>query len=424
MYLLGSEITVRWQILPSDIIIDREDLDLLITSPDGSTHYLDSAVLPQDYAPYSATSAGLAKYKITPNAEGKWVMSLVVGDKRSYQILSRVDIFVFDSVSQTPPIRVAVGDDHTVSPLPTGSVNIPNVSANNVYLSLILPSDVNAPAGNTVLYAPLTQYSTTLAYSISDPVLGLTPYTRTQADYENGFYDNSLINQTVPQAFRVLGGQNCIATLPTTDASYNTTLGTGVELFSATNRAIGLDKSYTLEFFLYYDDQNRNSEFGSSPQDYPPTFWGVGLDVYRSRVSVTRDGRLYWENNLEAYEALSAQPIPQRQWVHVALIREGRKLALFVDGALSYQDDTNDDGENFTENHIDSWYDVPNWPVAMRDKQPVNVMLGALEDIGVEAGVHSVRLSIGTNRYYVNEWLNGDTSVVYSPSSIADAIAY
>ena len=106
MYLLDSEITVRWQILPSDIIIDREDLDLLITSPDGSTHYLASAILPQNYTPYSATSPGLAKYKITPNVEGKWVMSLVIGDKSSYQVLSQVDIFVFDRVYSTPEYRV------------------------------------------------------------------------------------------------------------------------------------------------------------------------------------------------------------------------------------------------------------------------------------------------------------------------------
>ena len=116
MYLIDTQITINWEIMPYAESPELSALDLVITKPDGTSEYLSSPILVDDYIPTTATTNGLVAYRVTPDFPGLWKVSLVIGDNNNHQILSQVDMFVFSSLDSTPEHRVKVVNPHVPTP--------------------------------------------------------------------------------------------------------------------------------------------------------------------------------------------------------------------------------------------------------------------------------------------------------------------
>jgi hypothetical protein len=109
MYLLNAPTTIEWEILPTASPPALADLDLLILAPDGSVTYTDSPIQVGDYTPPTESTPGNVQYVITPQLEGLWRIRLVTGTSASYQILSKVEMFVFDNTLVTSPYTDEIG---------------------------------------------------------------------------------------------------------------------------------------------------------------------------------------------------------------------------------------------------------------------------------------------------------------------------
>jgi len=110
MYLLCAAATSQWELLPTTATPPLlGDLDLLFITPEGDTIYLDAPIEVQDYIPPTPTTAGRILYKFTPELEGFWRIRLVVGIPASYQILSKIEMFVFDNSTTTTPYNDDIG---------------------------------------------------------------------------------------------------------------------------------------------------------------------------------------------------------------------------------------------------------------------------------------------------------------------------
>lgn len=109
MYLLNAETTIQWELLATATPPSVSDLDLIIIDPLGNSTYVDSPILPDDYVAPTATQAGQAVYRITPNLEGLWRIRLVTGTANNYNILSKVEMFVFDNTTVTSPYSDEIG---------------------------------------------------------------------------------------------------------------------------------------------------------------------------------------------------------------------------------------------------------------------------------------------------------------------------
>ncbi len=109
MYLLNEETTIQWEILATASPPAYGDLDLLLIDPAGNVTYIDDAIAVPDYTPPTVSTPGSATYKITPSLEGLYKIRLVVGDSNSYQILSKVEMFVFDNTLVTSPYTDEIG---------------------------------------------------------------------------------------------------------------------------------------------------------------------------------------------------------------------------------------------------------------------------------------------------------------------------
>lgn len=109
MYLLNAETTIRWELLPTATPPALADLDILTINPYRDVEYIDSAIAVEDYTPPTGTTNGEVIYKIIPQLEGFWRVRLTTGSALSYQILSKVEMFVFDSTTTTTPYNDTVG---------------------------------------------------------------------------------------------------------------------------------------------------------------------------------------------------------------------------------------------------------------------------------------------------------------------------
>ncbi len=110
MYLLNADTTIEWVILPTpDVPPAYGDLDLLIIYPNGTVAYVDSPIPIGDYTPPDAVNPGSVTYQITPSLEGLYRIRLVVGTSTDYQILSKVEMFVFDNTTVTSPYSDEIG---------------------------------------------------------------------------------------------------------------------------------------------------------------------------------------------------------------------------------------------------------------------------------------------------------------------------
>lgn len=109
MYLLGKATTIEWEILATVSPPTLQELDLLVIDPFGNTEYSSSAIAPEDYTPPTADTNGVVKYVITPSSEGFWRIRLVTGTPSQHEILSKVEMYVFDNTTVTSPYSDDIG---------------------------------------------------------------------------------------------------------------------------------------------------------------------------------------------------------------------------------------------------------------------------------------------------------------------------
>ena len=109
MYLLGKATTIEWEILATVSPPTLGELDLLIIDPNGNTSYTPAAIAAQDYTPPTDVTNGVVTYVITPSLEGFWRIRLVTGTANQYQILSKVEMYVFDNTTVTSPYSDDIG---------------------------------------------------------------------------------------------------------------------------------------------------------------------------------------------------------------------------------------------------------------------------------------------------------------------------
>ena len=109
MYLLGKATTIEWEILATVSPPTLGELDLLIIDPNGNTSYTPAAIAAQDYTPPTDVTNGVVTYVITPSVEGFWRIRLVTGTANQYQILSKVEMYVFDNTTVTSPYSDDIG---------------------------------------------------------------------------------------------------------------------------------------------------------------------------------------------------------------------------------------------------------------------------------------------------------------------------
>lgn len=105
MYLLAAETEIYWELGVTEETIILADLDLIIINPLGESEYL---VSPIDVARFQAptpTVPGFASYLFTPQLEGLWKIRLVKGTPLNYLILSKVEMWVFDSTQIVAPLH-------------------------------------------------------------------------------------------------------------------------------------------------------------------------------------------------------------------------------------------------------------------------------------------------------------------------------
>lgn len=114
MYLLNAEVTLDWEILATNSPPALGDLDLVFIQPDGETTYVDAPFAGGDYTAPTATTVGLATALFTPTMEGLWRIRLVVGTSASFTILSKVEMFVFDSTLVVSPTEGLGGNGESV----------------------------------------------------------------------------------------------------------------------------------------------------------------------------------------------------------------------------------------------------------------------------------------------------------------------
>jgi hypothetical protein len=109
VYLLGKATTIEWEILATVSPPTLGELDLLIIDPNGNTSYTPAAIAAQDYTPPTDVTNGVVTYVITPSVEGFWRIRLVTGTANQYQILSKVEMYVFDNTTVTSPYSDDIG---------------------------------------------------------------------------------------------------------------------------------------------------------------------------------------------------------------------------------------------------------------------------------------------------------------------------
>ena len=109
MYLLSQEVTLEWQLLKTENVLALGVLDLVYINPLGEQTYVAAPLLSENYIAPTATDAGSVTELFTPEIEGFWRIRLVTGNASSYEILAKMEMFVFDSTVTTSPFSVDIG---------------------------------------------------------------------------------------------------------------------------------------------------------------------------------------------------------------------------------------------------------------------------------------------------------------------------
>ena len=106
MFLKDTEIEVNW-IFPNTVVpYVYSDFDVIVKKPDGSSQYIESAILENDFiAPTVETTGGIT-YRLTPDEVGVWVIILTIGNSNFSDIyyeyylrISEADNHVYQQVN-------------------------------------------------------------------------------------------------------------------------------------------------------------------------------------------------------------------------------------------------------------------------------------------------------------------------------------
>jgi len=100
MYLLGTQVEIKWILNKTPNIILLSDLSIITVQPDGSTNFIPAV----NFVEPSSTEKGLVTHFITPDATGLWNVTLVKGDAETYVPLSKTVLYVFDNVTIVTPL--------------------------------------------------------------------------------------------------------------------------------------------------------------------------------------------------------------------------------------------------------------------------------------------------------------------------------
>lgn len=100
MYLLGREVIIEWKILFTDNPSDLADFSLVFVDPDRTKTYELSPDSFLSYTPPTATTVGSLKQSFKPKKAGMWNICLAKGEDTSHQIISTVEMFVFDRTKE------------------------------------------------------------------------------------------------------------------------------------------------------------------------------------------------------------------------------------------------------------------------------------------------------------------------------------
>ena len=109
MYVLNSEVVIKWELLKTSDPLVLGDLDLIYISPLGDSIYEAAPISNVNYIAPTEETSGLFSKPFTPNVEGLWKIRLVTGNETNFQILSTVQFIVFDNSTSTPPINENAG---------------------------------------------------------------------------------------------------------------------------------------------------------------------------------------------------------------------------------------------------------------------------------------------------------------------------
>lgn len=109
MYLLSREVVLEWELLKTTSAPALGDLDLIFINPLGEETYVVAPLLPENYTPPTSLTVGTITSTFTPQIEGFWRIRLVTGIPSDYQILSKMEMYVFDNTTVTSPFSDDVG---------------------------------------------------------------------------------------------------------------------------------------------------------------------------------------------------------------------------------------------------------------------------------------------------------------------------
>jgi len=109
VYLLNAPTEIEWVLGASPNTLLVSDLNLVIIDPLGTSTWVDTPIAPENFQAPTALVDGFAKYTITPQLEGFWRVRLVTGTADSYKILSKVEMQVFDNVTEIEPYSPEIG---------------------------------------------------------------------------------------------------------------------------------------------------------------------------------------------------------------------------------------------------------------------------------------------------------------------------
>lgn len=116
MFLLGTPVELRWEILPTE---SPPSFDLVVKTPSNTISYQGPIA---DYTPPTSEDSGLILYTITPEIEGLWSIELVVGVSDSYERISEFSLFVFsatDTLAGSTAKRTSRGSFSSTIEIPT-----------------------------------------------------------------------------------------------------------------------------------------------------------------------------------------------------------------------------------------------------------------------------------------------------------------
>lgn len=109
MYLLSNPTTIEWVLGVTPNTLLFSDLNLVVIDPEGTSTFITSPIAEVDFTAPTDLLEGLASYVITPEIEGFWRVRLVTGTAAAYKILSKVEMHVFDNVTEIQPYSPEIG---------------------------------------------------------------------------------------------------------------------------------------------------------------------------------------------------------------------------------------------------------------------------------------------------------------------------